>query len=533
MARGGGEPPVPGGHSSGAADSSGDIGLGAFIGGEVVERSVAELGAAMAAGGLTAEQAVQAYLARIEALDSGGPRLGSVIETNREALSIARERDAERRAGQVRGPLHGIPILLKDNLDTADGMTTSAGSLALAGSTAARDSTVATRLRAAGAVLLGKTNLSEWANFRSTRSSSGWSGRGGQCRNPYALDRSPCGSSSGSGAAPAASLCAVAIGTETDGSIVCPASFCGVAGFKPTVGLVSRAGIVPISHSQDTAGPMGRTVADLVLVLAIIQGADPRDPQTAAAPPEALIDPAAILDPNGLNGARLGVVRELFGFHPEVDRQMHGVLEALAAAGAELVDPVSLPQRGAWREAELEVFLYEFKHGLNAYLAALPAGPRPRTLAEIIEFNRANAGRSMPWFGQELFERAEGKGPLTEGAYLEALATCRRLARDEGIDAALSTNGLDALICPTTGPAYLIDWVNGDNYKGSASGPAAVAGYPHATVPAGYAHGLPWGLSIFGAAWSDARILRYAFAFEQATKVRRPPELPATAPLAG
>lgn len=496
------------------------------IGSEVFERSIAELGAAMAAGTLSAEQAVHAYLARIDALDQGGPRLGSVLEVNPEALSQARQLDAERRASGPRGPLHGVPILLKDNIDTADRTRTAAGSLALADSIPGQDSGVAARLRAAGAVLLGKANMSEWANFRSTRSTSGWSGRGGQCRNPYALDRSPYGSSSGSGAAPAASLCAAAVGTETDGSIVGPASACGVVGFKPTVGLVSRAGVIPIAHSQDTAGPMARTVEDAVLLLCAMQGPDPRDPATVHIPADALVEAAGVLDAGGLRGARLGVVRGLSIVHPEVERQLEGVLALLTAAGAELVDPLSMPDLEGWRQAKEEVLLHEFKHDLNAYLAGLPDVGQPRSLAEVIEFNLTHARTSMPYFGQERLIAAEARGPLSDPVYLEALSTCRRLSREQGIDALLAEQGLDALVCATAGPPNLIDLVNGDVRAGRTSAsPAAVAGYPHVTVPAGEVQGLPWGLSIFGAAWSDAKVLRYAYAFEQASRARRAPSL--------
>ena len=496
-------------------------------GAQVYERSLAQLAADMAGGTLTAEAAVRAYMSRIAALDHAGPRLGSVIEVDPDAARTARLLDEERLANGPRGPLHGVPVLLKDNIDTADGTRTAAGSLALAHSGAPRDSGVAARLRAAGAVILGKANMSEWANFRSTRSTSGWSGRGGQCRNPYALDRSPSGSSSGSAAAVAASLCAVAVGTETDGSIVSPASHCGVVGFKPTVGLVSRAGIIPIAHSQDTAGPMGRTVQDVVLLLAAMQGPDERDPATAAIPPDALVDPAEVLRPGGLEGARLGVVRNVVTCHPEVARQFEAALYALRAAGAEVIDGLAMPRLGEWRAAETEVLLHEFKHGVNAYLAGLPARGQPRNLAEVIEFNSRDAERSMPFFGQELLIQAEAKGPLTDPAYLEALALGRRLCREEGIDALLVEHRLDALVAPTTNPAELIDNVHGDGRRsgGSASGPAAVAGYPHVSVPAGLVHGLPWGLSIFGAAWTDTKVLRYAYAFEQAAGARRAPRL--------
>jgi amidase len=423
----------------------------------------------------------------------------------------------------VRGPLHGIPIVVKDNLDTGDRMRTSAGSLALAESIAPRDAFVVERLREAGAVLLAKTNLSEWANFRSTRSTSGWSGRGGQVRNPYALDRNPCGSSSGSGVAPAADLAAAAVGTETDGSVTCPAAMCGIAGLKPTVGLVSRSGIVPISHTQDTAGPMGRTVEDVAILLGAMTGVDPRDAATATSGDRAERDYRRLFGPDALRGARIGVARNYFGWHREVDRQMEGVLDLLRSLGAELVDPAEIPNKGETDESELEVLLFEFKHGLDAYLAGLPERGQPRSLAGLLEWNRAHADRELVWFGQEIFEMAVEKGPLTEQAYLDALAKGLRLTRSEGIDAVLALHRLDALVCPTMGPAYLTDWINGDHYTGSCTSPCAVAGYPHLTVPAGFVQGLPWGLSFLGTAWSEAKLLAYGDAFERASRARRAP----------
>lgn len=501
------------------------------LGARVRERSIRELQTDMRAGLLSSEAAVTAYLQRIATLETAGPTLRAVIETNPDALREARARDAERAAGEVRGPLHGVPVLLKDNIDTADEQHTSAGSLALARSLAAGDSAVVARLREAGAVVLGKANLSEWANFRSTRSSSGWSGRGGQCRNPYALDRSPSGSSSGSAVAAAASLAAVTIGTETDGSIVSPASACGVVGFKPTVGAVSRSGIIPIAHSQDTAGALGRTVEDVVVTHAAIQGADPRDPATENAPATARVKASDVLDATALGGARLGVVRGLFAWHPLIEKQLDDVRSVLLAHGAELVEGVAFEDPSAWREAEYEVMLYEFKHGLNAYLAALPDTGQPRDLDALIAFNREHAAAAMPWFGQEHFERAAAKAGLEHPEYLAALAACRRLTRDEGIDRLLAEHRLDALICPTAGPAHLIDLVNGDCRSGSASSPAAVAGYPHVTVPAGFVHGLPWGLSIFAGAWDDAKVLSYAYAFEHHMAARKAPRYLATAQL--
>jgi len=478
----------------------------------------------MKAGRLTARRLTQAYLDRIEALDRKGPTLRSVIETNPEALAIADGLDAERKAKGPRGPLHGIPILIKDNLDTADRMTTTAGSLALAGSIPLRDSFVAQRLREAGAVLLGKANLSEWANIRSSHSSSGWSGRGGQCRNPYALDRNPCGSSSGSGSAVSANLCAAAIGTETDGSIVCPSTANGLVGIKPTLGLVSRAGIIPIAHSQDTAGPMARTVRDAAILLAAIAGVDPRDAATADAG-RAPKDYASFLDEAGLRGARIGVARKFFGFHAAVDRVMEGALAEMKRRGAELVDPADIPHTGEYDESELTVLLYELKADLNAYLASL--GPRApvRTLADVIAFNEAHRTEEMPYFGQDLFIKAQEKGALTDLAYVEALAHNRRLAALEGIDAVMSKEKLDAIVAPTGGPAWMTDLVDGDHFGGGMSTPPAVAGYPHVTVPAGYVFGLPVGISFVGRAWSEPTLIRLAYAFEQATHARRMPLL--------
>ena len=487
----------------------------------------------MAAGRTSARDLTQAYLDRIASTDvpgNGRPGTAAVIEANPDAVADAGRLDAERKAGRVRGPLHGIPVLLKDNVDTGDRMQTTAGSLGLAVGPAPRDAFLAERLRAAGAVILGKTNLSEWANFRSTRSSSGWSGRGGQTRNPYALDRTPCGSSSGSGVAVAANYCALAVGTETDGSIVCPSATNGVVGIKPTVGLVSRAGVVPISHSQDTAGPMARTVRDAAVLLGVLAsgGADPRDAATAAAQPHVAPDYTVGLEPGALRGARIGVLRSSFGFHADVDRVMDDALRALREAGAVLVDPVRIETLGKFDAGENDVLQYEFKADLNRYLAerfrAAPAGaPVPRTLADLIAFNRAHADRELQWFGQELFEQSEARGPLTDPAYRKAVADNRRLAGAEGIDATMAANRLDAMVAPTNGPAWTIDLVTGDHFGGGYASPSAVAGYPHLTVPAGFVHGLPVGLSFFAGAWSEQRLIRYAYAFEQATRARRAP----------
>lgn len=510
---------------------------------EFDEVTVAGLQQAMAGGRHTARSVAEAYLARIDAVDrpgEGRPGLRSVIEVNPDALAEAARLDAERKAGRVRGPLHGIPVLIKDNIDTADRMQTTAGSLALVGAPAPRqDARVAERLRAAGLVILGKTNLSEWANFRSTHSSSGWSGRGGQTRNPYALDRTPCGSSSGSGAAVSANLAALGVGTETDGSIVCPSATCGLVGVKPTVGLVSRSGIIPISHSQDTAGPMARTVRDAALLLGVLAsgGADPRDPATADAQRGVAADYTRYLDPGALRGVRVGVARQFFGFRAEVDRVLEDALRALRDAGAVIVDPAPIPTIGKFDATENTVLQFEFKADLNAYLAdRLRAGagrnamgePTPRTLAELIAFNERHREQEMPYFGQELFTQCEARGPLTTPAYRQALAANRRLAGPQGIDAALAAHRLDVLVAPTNGPAWTIDVVTGDHFGGGYSSPSAVAGYPHVTVPAGYVQGLPVGLSFFAGRFTEARLLGYAYAFEQATRQRRAPDFRST-----
>ena len=490
---------------------------------DVEEATIDALQSAMEDGRLTARALTQAYLDRIGRMDRQGPTLRCILETNPEALAIADALDAERRAKGPRGPLHGIPILLKDNVDTHDKMTTTAGSLALEGSIPPRDSTVAERLRAAGAILLGKTNMSEWANIRSDKSSSGWSGRGGQCRNPYVLDRNPCGSSSGSGTAVAASLAAAAIGTETDGSIVCPSNTTGLVGIKPTLGLVSRAGIIPIAHSQDTAGPMARTVRDAAILLAAIAGIDPRDAATADARGHIEADYTKLLDPSGLKGARIGVTRKQTTFNRDVERLYGDAVAVLQKQGAVLVDPVEVPHAGEYDETELEVLLYELKADLNAYLATLGPSARVKTLADVIAFNEKNADREMPCFGQELFIKAQAKGPLTDKAYLDALAKNRRLSREEGLDAILTQQSLDAIVAPTGGPAWLTDCAVGDHFGGGSSTPAAVAGYPAITVPCGYSFGLPVGITFMGRAWSEAKLIGLAYAYEQATRWRKAP----------
>ncbi len=495
---------------------------------ELEETTLGVLQADMREGKITAVELVQKYSRRIQALDSS---LHSVLELNPDAEVIAAKLDKERVKGRVRGPLHGIPVLIKDNIGTADRMQTTAGSLALLGARPLEDSEVAKRLREAGAVILGKTNLSEWANFRSTRSSSGWSARGGQCRNPYVLDRSPCGSSSGTGAAVSANLAAVGVGTETDGSVVCPSATCGIVGIKPTVGLVSRSQIVPISHSQDTAGPMARTVADAAVLLAAMKGKDRRDPATAEAPADDW-DMAAILDLHGLEGARIGVAREkFFGYSPEADEIAEEAIKILKAGGAKIVDPADIPHAGEYDEAEMEVLLYEFKADLEAYMAALGPEVPVRKMAQLIEFNRRHASRELRFFGQELFEMAVEKGPLTDSQYLRALEACRRLSRNEGLDAVFKAHRLDAIVAPTGSPAWTIDLVNGDHFLGASSTPAAVSGYPSVTVPAGYSFGLPVGLTFIGRRWQDARLMTFAYAFEQAGQARRPPGLLPTARL--
>jgi amidase len=496
-------------------------------GSDLVGAGISDLSARLKAGQDTAVSLIERYTARINALDKSGPRVNSVIELNPDAPRIAEELDRERKTKGPRGPLHGIPVLIKDNIDTADKMSTSAGSLALEGSHPKRDAFIAARLRAAGAVILGKTNLSEWANFRSEHSVSGWSGRGGQTRNPYALDRNPCGSSSGSGAATAASFCAAAVGTETNGSIVCPSSINGIVGIKPTVGLLSRSGIIPISHSQDTAGPMARTVRDAAILLGALAGTDERDAATRDASAKAAPDYTKFLDAAGLKGARLGIGRKFMRRSPAVDRLIEQSYDALKKQGAELIDLPDLSGHDAG-DSSYTVLLYEFKADLNAYLDSLGPSAPAKSLTDLIAFNDKNRDREMPWFEQEIFHQAQSKGPLTEKTYLDALAKSKKAAGEDGIDKAVSKHRLDAVIAPTAGPSWLIDWVSGDNESGGCSTLAAVAGYPHITVPAGYVFGLPVGLSFFGTAWSEPTLLKLAYAFEQTTKLRREPEFLAT-----
>ncbi len=492
---------------------------------ELEELTIADLQKRMASGQDTARSLVDKYTARINALDQSGPMLRSVIMINPDAAAIADRLDAERKSGKVRGPLHGVPVIVKDNIGTHDQMPTAAGSLALATSIPAKDSFIAAKLREAGAIILAKANLSEWANYRGAHSSSGWSGRGGQCANPFALDRNPSGSSAGSGAAASANFCAIAIGTETNGSIVSPSTSNGVVGFKPTVGLWSRSVVIPISHTQDTAGPMGRTVADVATLLGALTGVDPDDPATKASAGRSMTDYTKFLDANGLKGARLGVPRQhLFGYSVSADRIIEAALEDLKKQGAVLVDPADIPTLSDLGESEGTVLSYQFKHDLNAYLAALGPSAPVHSLKEVIEFNEKNKDRELQYFGQERMIEAEARGPLTDKAYVDALAKNMRLSRKEGIDAIMDKYKLDAFVCPTGSPASLTDLVNGGYGFGGSSAIAAIAGYPHITVPAGYHYGLPVGLSFFGRAWSEPTLLKLAYAYEQATKHRRAPK---------
>jgi amidase len=488
---------------------------------ELDEITIADLQAGMVSGKFSARSITEKYLGRIEEIDQQGPALKSVIEVNPEALAIADALDKERKENRVRGPMHGIPVLIKDNIDTADRMQTTAGSLALLGSKPVKDSFVVQKLRESGAVILGKTNLSEWANIRSSHSSSGWSARGGQTLNPYALDRNPCGSSSGSGAAASASLCAIAVGTETDGSVVCPASANGLVGIKPTLGLISRAGIIPIAHSQDTAGPIARTVRDAAILLSALAGVDPRDSTTSASAGKAASDYTKFLDPHGLRGARIGVARKYFGSNDAQDLLMNNLIDAMKRQGAEIIDPADLPTHGKFDDTEFLILQYELKADLNAYLAARPGAPR--SLKDVIDFNDRNRDKEMPYFAQDIFLKAEAKGPLTTKEYIDALEANHRLSRKEGIDAVMDQFRLDAIMAPTAGPAWITDFANGDHAVGGSSNAAAVAGYPDITVPAGFVFGLPVGISFFGRAWSEPLLLKIAYGFEQTIQARRPP----------
>ena len=490
--------------------------------------SIAQLQQRMNAGTLDSRQLTRQFLERIRLVDQSGPALHAVLETNPDALKLAGVLDAARSADKARGPLYGIPVLLKDNIDSGDRMLTTAGSLALIDAPAPHDAALVERLRKAGAVILGKTNLSEWADMRSDHASSGWSGVGGQTRNPYALDRNPCGSSSGSAAAVAAGLVTVAIGSETDGSIICPASMNGIVGIKPTLGLVSRSGIVPISHNQDTAGPLARSVADAAALLSVIAGSDTRDPASVDADSHKT-DYTRFLDPNGLKGKHIGVVRQLAGAEPNADRVLEQAIATMKAQGAIIVDPITLPHLAELGAPEMTVLLYDLKHDLNAYLSTR-TGLKVSTLADLIAFDQREAAREMPWFGQQLFEQAEKKGPLSDKTYIDALAKAKQLAGPDGIDAALAKDHLDALLAPSWGPAFVTDLVLGDHIVsgdptiGGASQPAAVAGYPSITVPAGWADGLPVGIVLFGAKWSEPTLISIAYGFEQHAKAWQPPQ---------
>jgi amidase len=497
------------------------------------EWTISELQKKMTTGALTARQLVEMYLSRIALVDEGENGINSIIEINPDALVVAEQLDAERKEGKVRGPLHGIPVLIKANIDTFDRMATTAGSLALEGTVALQDAFLVERLRETGALILGKTNLSEWANFRGKNSTSGWSSLSGLTRNPYALDRTACGSSSGSGAAVAANLCAAAVGTETDGSIICPAQTNGIVGIKPTVGLVSRSGIIPISHSQDTAGPMARTVADAAALLGAMAGVDEADAATGLGKERAHQDYTQFLDPEGLKGARIGVARSLFGTDKRVIAIIKSGLEAMKSQGAELIE-IELPSSDKFGKSEVDVMLYEFKADLNAYLADRGRMVNVHSLEDVINFNEENRERVLPYFGHERMEEAQKKGALTGKRYLNALEKNHRLSRDEGIDASMKEHELDAIVCPSGGPAWLIDLINGDGGRSwdmDSTSYAAVAGYPHITVPAGYIFGLPIGISFFAGAWQEPKLIKLAYAFEQATKVRVPPKFLPTADL--
>src|ERR1700733_1223528 len=493
---------------------------------ELDEMSISDLEDGMNSGRFTARSLVEKYSARIDEIDKHGPAINSVLELNPDALSIADALDRERKSKGPRGPLHGIPVLIKDNIDTADRMMTTAGSLALVCFTPSKDSGVARRLRDAGALILGKTNLSEWANIRSSHSTSGWSGRVGLTRNPYALDRNPCGSSSGTGAGVSANLCVVGVGTETDGSVVCPSSANGLVGLKPTVGMVSRSGIIPISHSQDTAGPMARTVHDVAIMLSAMAGIDAEDSATANSAGKIFPDYPTFLDPAGLNGARLGVVRKYFGFNDAVDQLMETLVGEMRHAGAEIIDPTDIPTIGKFDDSEMTVLLYELKADLAAYLARrgeTSIGNPIKSLKDVIDFNERNRNREMAFFGQDLFVKAQQKGPLSSKEYLDALEMNHRLSRAEGIDFVMDKFKLDALVAPTGGPAWVTDLINGDHAAGGSSSAAAVAGYPNINVTAGYLWGLPVGISFFGRAWSEPTLLKIAYSFEQLTKARQKP----------
>ncbi|MFX0000457.1 MAG: amidase [Candidatus Hodarchaeota archaeon] len=488
------------------------------------EYTIAEIQTLMEGGKLTAKQLTKSYLKRINKIDKAGPKINSIIEINPDALQIAQLLDDERKNKTIRGPLHGVPVLVKDNICTADKMMTTAGSLALKDFHATHDAFIIHQLRNAGAIILGKTNLSEWANFRSTRSTSGWSSRGGQTLNPYVLDRNPCGSSSGSAVAVAANLCVGAIGTETDGSIICPSHTNSIVGIKPSIGLVSRTGIIPISHNQDTAGPMARTVEDVAMLLSVIVGADPKDPSSIKINNEIPFDYREFIDPNGLHDARIGVARNFFGKNEYVDQVIEKAIDKMELLGATIIDPTDITSVNELQDPEYEVLLYDFKHDMNEFLKKYVPEDFPQSLSDLIQYNDKNKDLIMPYFGQEIFKMAEEKGPLSSEEYKSALEKCQRLSRDEGIDKILQENQLNAIVAPSGGPAWFIDLINGDHSSGGSSSPAAVAGYSNITVPAGYVFGLPVGISFIGGQFQESILLKLAYAYEQASKVRQPPE---------
>ncbi len=488
------------------------------------EYCITEIQALMEKGKLSATKLTEMHLNRINEIDKNGPKLNSVIEINPEAIKIAEILDEERKNKQIRGPLHGIPVIIKDNINTKDKMQTTAGSLAFEGHIASEDAFIVKKLREAGAIILGKANLSEWANFRSTRSTSGWSSRGGQTLNPYSLDRNPCGSSSGSAVAVATNLCSVAIGTETDGSIICPSQTNSIVGIKPTIGLVSRTGIIPISHNQDTAGPMARTVQDAAFLLTVMTGIDPNDSSTSKHNKDLPLDYTKFLDPDGLKGTRIGVARNYFGNSDLIDKIIEDSIEKIKELGAEIIDPVEIKTLNDLNENELKVLLYDFKYGLNEYLAKYGPINSLKDISDIIKFNNEYKAKVMPYFGQELFTMANEKGALTNDEYTEALKKCHYLTRDDGIDAVLNEHNLDAIVAPSGGAAWLIDYINGDHSTGGSSSVAAVAGYPNITIPAGYVYGLPVGISFFSGAFQEPKLLKIAYAFEQATKIRKTPK---------
>ncbi|MFX0004027.1 MAG: amidase, partial [Promethearchaeota archaeon] len=486
--------------------------------------NISEIQTLMEKGKLSAMKLTEAYLTLIREIDKQGPKLNAIIEINPEAASIAKKLDEERKNNKIRGPLHGIPVIIKDNINTADKMQTTAGSLAFEGYIASEDAHIVKRLRDAGAIILAKANLSEWANFRSTRSTSGWSSRGGQTLNPYALNRNPCGSSSGSAVAVASNLCSVAIGTETDGSIICPSQTNSIVGIKPTIGLVSRTGIIPISQNQDTAGPMARSVQDAAFLLNVLVGSDPVDSSTINYNKNIPLDYTEFLDSNGLKGAKIGVARNYFGNSDLVDKIIEKAIEKMKDNGAEIIDPIEIKTLNDLREAEFQVLLFDFKHDLNEYLTKFGPINSLKNLDDIIEFNNKNQEKVLPYFGQELFTMANEKGSLNSDEYKEALKQCHLIARDEGIDAILKEHQLDAIIAPSGGAAWLIDYINGDHSTGGSSSAAAVAGYPNITVPAGYVYGLPVGISFFSGAFEEPTLLKIAYSFEQATKIRKSPK---------